>query len=427
MSKSSKLIFGSILLAIVGLVLSVMSLNEHAMMFIGKQLGLDPQSSFCNISAEMNCKAVNESSWSMLFGVPIAAYGIWFYLSFIGFLLLLSDESKFYEDEIFEITSLFSFLGALSSIALFYISKFKVGVLCPLCLAVYLVNILLVGLVFMSRTRKGYFAGVKDGFWGIISLALEMLSVNGKSRASVLRLLFSFIILAGITSLTLRHTLSVRYIEKFSAEPEWSQEKVTKVDVELTPGLNQDFAKGPENAELNLIEFADYECPACQAVSMILSELYKKYEGRVRFIFKDYPLDSACNPNIKKTFHENACYAASLARCAGTEGKFWEMNEYLFSLGVKSESLSAAQLKAKMTEGVSSLGLDSAKIDKCLINPAVKEKILADIKSGDAIGLEGTPTIFINGKRVRDISYDNLAGIFAEILGEQDSGTSAGK
>ncbi len=416
MSKTSKLILGSLLLAMIGLAFSVMSLNEHAMMFIGKQLGLDPQSSFCNISAEMNCKAVNESSWSMLFGIPVAAYGVWFYLVFIGFLLLLSDDSRFYEDEVFEITSFFSFIGTLTSLVLFYVSKFKVGVLCPLCLGVYGVNFLQLGLVLISRSRKGYLAGAKDGFWGLISLALEMLSVNGKSRAPALRLLLAFVVLSGIASVNLRHTLSVRYIEKFSAEPDWSKEKETKVEVQLTPGITQDFAKGPENAELNLIEFADYECPACQAVSMILSELYKKYEGRVRFIFKDYPLDSACNPNIKNSFHDNSCYAAFLARCAGTEGKFWEMNDHLFSVGVKSEGMSPAQLKEKMTEGVSLLGLDRAKIDSCLANPAVQEKILSDIKSGDAIGLEGTPTIFINGKRVRDISYDNLAAIFAEIL-----------
>jgi protein-disulfide isomerase/uncharacterized membrane protein len=415
-SKTSKLILGSLLLAIIGLVFSVMSLNEHAMMFIGKQLGLDPQSSFCNISAEMNCKAVNESSWSMLFGIPVAAYGVWFYLVFIGFLLILSDDSRFYEDEVFEITAFFSFIGTVTSLVLFYVSKFKVGVLCPLCLGVYAVNFIQLALVIVSRSRKGYLAGVKDGFWGLIGLALEMLSVNGKSRAPALRLLVAFIVLSGIAAINLRHTLSVRYLEKFSAEPDWSKEKETKVEVQLTPGINQDFAKGPENAELNLIEFADYECPACQAVSMILGELYKKYEGRVRFIFKDYPLDSTCNPNIKNSFHDNSCYAAFLARCAGTEGKFWEMNDHLFSVGVKSEGMSPAQLKEKMTEGVSLLGLDRAKIDSCLANPAVKEKILSDIKSGDAIGLEGTPTIFINGKRVRDISYDNLAAIFAEIL-----------
>jgi protein-disulfide isomerase/uncharacterized membrane protein len=404
-------------LALVGLVLSVLSLNEHAMMFVGKQLGLDPQSSFCNISAEMNCKAVNESSWSVLFGIPIAAYGVWFYAVLIGFLVLLSDQDRFYEDEAFEVVSLFSFLGIVTSGALFYISKFKVGVLCPLCLGVYAVSILLVALCFVCRSKKGYFAGVKDGFWGLIGFVLEALSLNGKSRAPAIRMLGLVILLSGLVSFTLRHTLSIRYIEKFSAEPDWSNEAVTKLSVNTAPGLNQDYSKGPEDAPLKLVEFADYECPACQVVSLALSELYNNYNGKVQMIFKNYPLDSSCNPNIKKSFHQNACYAAMLSRCAGLQNKFWEMNEYLFGLGARSEGLEAAALKQRMTDGVKELGLDVAQIDQCLKDPSTKEKILADIRDGDAAGLEGTPLIFINGKRVRDISYDNLANIFEDILG----------
>jgi protein-disulfide isomerase len=106
-----------------------------------------------------------------------------------------------------------------------------------------------------------------------------------------------------------------------------------------------------------------------------------------------------------------------LSRCAGLQNKFWEMNEYLFGLGARSEGLEAAALKQRMTDGVKELGLDVAQIDQCLKDPSTKEKILADIRDGDAAGLEGTPLIFINGKRVRDISYDNLANIFEDILG----------
>jgi protein-disulfide isomerase/uncharacterized membrane protein len=416
-NKTKILLTGSFLLAIIGLVFSILSLNEHAMMFIGKQLGVDPQSSFCNISAEVNCKAVNESSWSMLFGIPVAAYGVWFYLVLLGFIVLLSDQDRFYEDEAFEVSAFFSFIGLVTSLGLFYISKFKVGVLCPLCLGVYAVNFLQFGLVLLSKQRKGYLAGVKDGFWGMIGFGLEAMSLNGKSRGPALRLLVLMIAMAGVVSLTLRHTLSVRYLETFAAENDWKKETVTKVNINTEAGSNKDYAKGPANAPLQLVEFADYECPACQSLSMVLSELYQKYEGKIHFIFKNYPLDSACNPSIKKSFHENACYAAVLSRCAGAQGKFWEMNEYLFNAGILSEELTSEQLRAKMTAGVGELGLDASQIDSCVADPAVKEKIVADVKDGDAVGIEGTPTIFINGRRIRDISYDNLASIFEEVLG----------
>lgn len=420
MNRTRTLINGSFVIGILGLVLSVLALNEYSMLYVANQLGVDPKSSFCNINAQFNCKAVNESSWSQWFGIPVAAWGAWFYSIVLGFSILFSDRDRFYDEEIFEVSSFFSLVGIIASLGLFYISKFEIGVLCPVCLGVYATNALNLGLVYWCRPKgKGYLGGVRDGFFTLLGFIFEGISTKARARGPVLRLLAIFILTAGVGVYSLRDTLSIRFLATFTAEPEWSKEPVKDIRLDTSPSPTQDYSQGPLDAPLKLVEFADYECPACQALSLVLSELLKKYEGRVHYTFKNYPLDMACNPALTNPIHEHACYAAYLSRCAGAQGKFWEMNEYLFDTGIKSSELEGDALKKKMEAGIKELNLDEKVTETCLASEETKNKISSDIQEGDALGLTGTPTIFINGRIVRDISSESLNSIFEQVLGSE--------
>lgn len=388
------------------------------MLYVANQIGVDATSSFCNINAQFNCKAVNESSWSQWFGVPVAAWGVWFYLILIGFSILFSDRDRFYDDEIFEVTALFSFVGLITSFGLFYISKFEIGVLCPVCLGVYVTNILQIILVWWAKPRgKSYVTGVRDGFFTILGLVFETISGNARARGPMLRLLVLFILLSAMASYSLRDTLSIKFLVSFSAEPEWSKEKIKDIKLDLNPGPNQDYSQGPVDAPLKLVEFADYECPACQSLFLVLGELLSRYQGRVHTVFKNYPLDMTCNPALTQPMHEHACYAAYISRCAGEQGKFWEMNEYLFEIGIKFPDLQGEELKKKMTDGIKELSLDEKSVEVCMDKDTTRSKIASDIQEGDTLGLTGTPTLFINGRIVRDISAESLTSIFEQVLG----------
>jgi protein-disulfide isomerase len=140
------------------------------------------------------------------------------------------------------------------------------------------------------------------------------------------------------------------------------------------------FSKGPKDAAITIIEFADYECGFCSRVLDSVDAVMKKYPGKVRVVFRDFPLN----------FHPNATPAALAARCAGAQGKFWEMHDLLFK---DQSGLTTDNYK----KWAGDLKLDSAAFDKCLADPEIMAAIQADLKAGSAVGVNGTPAFFVNG------------------------------
>jgi protein-disulfide isomerase len=138
---------------------------------------------------------------------------------------------------------------------------------------------------------------------------------------------------------------------------------------------------GPADAKVTIVEFLDYQCPFCHRAQESLDVVLKEYEGKVRFVHRDYLLGKP-----------RSLAAARAARCAGEQGKFWEYHRGLL---VQAGDLSDADLASR----AKGLGLDGAVFSSC----AATEKYDADIRSateaGNDLGVSGTPTFFINGRR----------------------------
>ncbi len=142
---------------------------------------------------------------------------------------------------------------------------------------------------------------------------------------------------------------------------------------------NPQMTQGPNNAQVSLVEFADYECPYCQKVAPDVKKLAADFSGKVSFAFKDFPLP----------MHSRAEKAAEAARCASEQNKFWEFHDELFH----SKELDVDQLKAQAR----ALKLDSEQFDKCLDSGAAAAAVDRDRKEGTRLGINGTPSFFING------------------------------
>jgi protein-disulfide isomerase len=136
---------------------------------------------------------------------------------------------------------------------------------------------------------------------------------------------------------------------------------------------------GPENAPVQIIEFADYECPYCQEVNEDLRRVREQFPNQVSLVYKDFPLP----------MHPLAPKAAQAARCAGAQGKFWEYHDSLF----QTKKLQMSQLK----EEARALKLDSARFDQCLDSGEQIAPVKKDSQEGLRLGLQGTPSFFING------------------------------
>ena len=140
-------------------------------------------------------------------------------------------------------------------------------------------------------------------------------------------------------------------------------------------------AKGSATAPIELIEFADFQCPFCLAASPTVKRVLDAYGDRIHFVYRNYPLQN----------HPDAKPAAEAAQCANEQGQFWAYHDRLFADPGK---LSVAELK----KTASDLGLDSARFNACVDEHRYKSVVDADTQAGTAAGVSGTPAFFINGR-----------------------------
>jgi protein-disulfide isomerase len=139
---------------------------------------------------------------------------------------------------------------------------------------------------------------------------------------------------------------------------------------------------GPANAPITLVEFSDFQCPYCAAAVPQIHAILQAYPAGVRLFFKQFPLD----------FHPRAALAAEASIAAQKQGKFWPMHDAMYA---HPDRLSRADLMALAAR----LGMDVKKFESDLDSTEVRETVIRDIQDGDRAGVEGTPTLFINGQR----------------------------
>ncbi len=142
-------------------------------------------------------------------------------------------------------------------------------------------------------------------------------------------------------------------------------------------------SKGPADAALVMVVFSDFQCPFCKRVEPTLADLEKHYGGKLRVVWKNYPLP----------FHADALPAAEAAMAADAQGKFWQMHDILFA---NNTALDRASLERYAAQ----IGLDVARFKADLDARRWKPRIEADTKEGTDLGVNGTPAVFINGRKI---------------------------
>jgi protein-disulfide isomerase len=160
-------------------------------------------------------------------------------------------------------------------------------------------------------------------------------------------------------------------------------------------------ALGPADAPVTIVIFSDFECGFCSRMVELLEEVRVAYPEEVRVVFKNYPLRG----------HRFSLRAAQAAQAAGTMGKFWEFHDALFK--------NYDQLNEKKLEEIrASLGLDKETFKAQMQAPQVIDAIRSDMRLGQEVKVTGTPTIFVNGHRLRKPSMESFHKVIGEQLGE---------
>lgn len=148
-------------------------------------------------------------------------------------------------------------------------------------------------------------------------------------------------------------------------------------------------SKGPANARVTVVEYADFQCPTCRQLHQVLRDLVPNYP-QVRFVFKDFPLTQ---------IHPWAMTAATAARCAFQQspGSFWKLHDSLFD---NQESITPENARSRMLDYAASAGLAAEKIRACMDTPETTKAVMESVREGQALKVANTPTVFVNGRRL---------------------------
>lgn len=177
---------------------------------------------------------------------------------------------------------------------------------------------------------------------------------------------------------------------------------------QTSPVISSDWSRGDAAAAVSVIEYGDFECPACGEYEPIVEQLTQQYGDRVRFVFRNFPLYQ---------IHPFAMIAAQAAEAAGLQGKFWEMHDLLYKNQNDwsgNTNLSSAQVVSQYFDAYAQqLGLNVTQFDADINSSTVKNKVQHDIDLGNAAQVDHTPTFFINLVQIPNPS--SLAGFQAAI------------
>lgn len=327
--------------------------------------------SICAVNAKINCESVAQSPFSVVAGLPISIWGLLAYTVF-GALALWGLVPRRLHALWPRGIMLAMFAAAfLASVALAYISFFLITSMCIFCMTLYGVNTVLfvLGLILTRVSRVNPFTALITDLKALFSKPVVLVPL---------------VILGGGAILA----------AQLLVPPYW-QHIGWKELPDLPTGVDENGLHwmGAVEPLVTVTEFSDYECPFCRRAHRNARGMTAKFPDTVRLIHQHTPLDKACNPDVKRTFHKRACEFAKAAECAAEQDKFWEMNDALFSIqdSVRTSDVNIDHLAAR-------IGLNMTEFERCMSFERVMRIIKRDMKEAKKRKVKGTPTFFVDSQ-----------------------------
>ena len=281
--SSGKWLFLSAVLALAGIVTSIYSIMHHLAVHAAGHT-----EAACNINATINCDAVAMSRYSEVAGVPLGVFGLGY---FVAALVLLGVKLVGHKsaDEHLHGYALMVGIGGVVTVVLGVLSLGVLGTVCLTCTAIYTLVFLQLLVLIIGRREL-----VPSGF-----------SLKGALNGGMSAAIAVVVVIAGFNFLKpARSPSAAAPVGDQGADQRQMQVLPSALDIPLTKspyqGLGEDYREGSDSASVVLQEFADFECPACSQMATRLEQLHKEYGDKILIVFRNYPLDSACNPAVEQ-------------------------------------------------------------------------------------------------------------------------------
>lgn len=176
----------------------------------------------------------------------------------------------------------------------------------------------------------------------------------------------------------------------FSSQAEEETPTGAAEDVDLTI-TEDDNVKGSSDAEFQLVEYSDFQCPACKTRVAVVEALIAEFGNHIQFAYRHFPL---------RSIHGNAQMAGQATEAAAMQDSFWEMHDMLFEKQSEWSVLAPSKAQDTFVAYAEELGLDAEQFENDMTSSAVEDAVNADFESGMAAGVSATPSFFFNGEYV---------------------------
>ena len=337
------------------------------------------EASGCSLNDWVNCDVANASSYAKMFGIPVAWFGFLFYIfSGLSALFGATATGNTRSPASFISMSLVLSVGAVLFTFVKAYHLYELGVLCLVCLGMYVANFGILGSlssglgygpVGIGRFLKDYIARVRGeevlgGFEPqIAKTGIFVIAVFGIGYAWSLNHARDLTGGVDVDAAVTAHFRGPVY------------------DVQTDPDAS---IWGNPDAAIEIIEFADFQCPACAQSAFHLRPTLFEYEDDVKVVFMNYPLTQ---------IHAQAMNAAKASVCAEDFGDFWTYHDEIF----KNQAVLQPTL---FTRIATDLGWDERAFAECMVSDEVAARVDGDVEKGRTAQVTGTPTLYVNGRKV---------------------------
>ena len=386
-------------LSLVGIGLSSYLIFLHIGLQRGELLG----GPACSTGA-FNCHAVTAGPWGVFLGMPLACWGLLGYLMVFA-LSLLGQQSAEWTEQTLTLRFPLAVVFVAVDLALFSLMVFVIRLYCLFCLLTYAVNASL--LVTAGRSLSYPWSQTAGRFGAALGALMP-------SRQRAVAGMFWALVLVSVCGVLGLH-LATSYVSQgaFGSIRKQVRDYLTK-QPRISIDMTGDPSMGPANASLQMAEFSDFFCPACQRAFKLNAIIVANHRHDLRLIFKHYPLDTSCNDKITRMVHQGACQVAAASECAHLQGKFWAFHDLVFEAAPHYDM-------AGMDDDVRRLGLDVTQFRACMESGQGLEAVKRDIAAGSAAGVTSTPTYVLNGISVVGGLSPSVFEDFVAVLKENGS------
>jgi protein-disulfide isomerase/uncharacterized membrane protein len=424
---------------------SLVLLGQHH----GEPLLVSAVNETCGDGETSGCEDVARSPWSSFAGLPVAAYGLAFYLSLSLLLALALSAPADLREAMAGVAVALLALGLLVDLALLGVQALAIRSYCTLCIATYVLSAAALVLLFPAR-RAARAAGeaparvegrlaISGWVLGTLAVGAFVLAADTTLAARAARRQATLLgaplpataaepadpappasapaATAAPASSAPSPTLpagaqdakywqdQARKLQATLDDPRkldayFAEKALREYDTAIAVPIDLDGAtpKGPATAPVTVVEYSDFLCPFCRNLGLALSQFVPQAEGRVAVYFKNFPLDKACNEKLPGSTHPGACHLALGAICARYQGKFDAYHDRVFSTELRNPQ------PADVARLAGEAGLNAAALQSCLDDPKTKADLAAEVAEGNRLGINATPTVYVNGKKLPRIN-----------------------